>query len=359
MPRFSIQWFLAFIPITLLLEHAGAAAPLVFFSAAIAIVPIARLIVESTEQIATRTGDAIGGLVNATFGNAPELIICAVGLKAGLFDMVRASVAGAILANLLLGMGLAFFLGGLRKHDQEYNPGAARIYSSMMLIAVMSLAVPSAFARLLVGREGGMQETHLNVGLAVLLLGCYGLYLVFMLKTHPELFQASGGGTDGHHGPRWSVGRAAGSLVAASVLAAWMSEVLVGVAEPTGRALGMSDTFIGLVFLAIVGGVAESGSAIAMARKDKMDMTVGISLGSCIQIALFVAPALVLLSFAIAPSPLTLSFGRAEIGALLMAVLIGALVAGDGRSNWYKGVQLVTVYAIFAMLFYFMPEVAK
>jgi Ca2+:H+ antiporter len=351
-----MRWFLAFIPITLLLEHAGVPAPIVFFSAAASIVPIASLIVESTEQIATRTGDAIGGLLNATFGNAPELIIGAVALRAGLYDMVRASLAGAILANLLLGMGVAFFLGGLRKHDQEYNAGAARIYSSMMLIAVMSLGVPSAFARLLVGREAGL-ETHLNVGLAILLLACYGLYLVFMLGTHPELFQATGNApTAEHHETRWSTGRATATLVAASVLAAWMSEVLVGAAEPTGKALGMSDTFIGIVFLAIVGGVAESGSAIAMARKDRMDLTVGISLGSCIQIALFVAPALVLLSFAIAPAPLTLSFGRAEIGALLMAVLIGALVAGDGRSNWYKGVQLVTVYAIFAMLFYFMPE---
>jgi Ca2+:H+ antiporter len=335
----------------------------VFFSAAAAIVPIASLIVEATEQIALRTGDAVGGLLNATFGNAPELIIGAVALRAGLFDMVRASLAGAILANLLLGLGLAFFLGGLRKHDQEYNPGAARIYSSMMLIAVMSLGVPSAFARLLVNREEGMQEMHLNVGLAVLLLACYGLYLFFMLKTHPEKFQAGGDATAAAaaeaHGARWSVGRAAGTLVAASVLAAWMSEVLVGAAEPTGKALGMSDVFIGIVFLAIVGGVAESGSAIAMARKDRMDLSIGIALGSCIQIALFVAPALVLLSFAVAPAPMTLSFGRAEIGALLMAVLIGTVVAGDGRSNWYKGVQLITVYAIFAMLFYFMPEVAK
>ena len=359
MPKFSLQWFLAFIPITLFLEHAGVAPPIVFFSAAIAIVPIASLIVEATEQIATRTGDAIGGLLNATFGNAPELIIGAVALRAGLFDMVRASLAGAILANLLLGLGLAFFLGGLRKHDQEYNAGAARIYSSMMLIAVMSLAVPSAFARLLAGREGGLQETHLSVGLAILLLACYGLYLVFMLRTHPELFQALGkASTAESHGARWSVGRAAGTLVGASVLAAWMSEVLVGAAEPTGKAFGMTDTFIGIVFLAIVGGVAEIGSAIAMARKDRMDLSIGITLGSCIQIALFVAPALVLLSFAIAPAPLTLSFGRTEIGALLMAVLIGTVVAGDGRSNWYKGVQLVTVYALFAMLFYFMPEVA-
>jgi Ca2+:H+ antiporter len=357
MPKFSVQWLLAFIPITLLLEHGGAAAPTVFFSAAVAIVPIASLIVRSTEQIATRTGDAIGGLLNATFGNAPELIIGAVALRAGLFDMVRASLAGAILANLLLGMGVAFLLGGLLKHDQEYNPGAARIYSSMMLIAVMSLSVPSAFERLLVGREGGLQETHLNVGLALMLLACYGLYLVFMLRTHPELFQSLGRGEPAeHHGARWSVGRAVGTLVGASVLAAWMSEVLVGAAEPTGKALGMSDTFIGIVFLAIVGGAAESGSAIAMARKDRMDLTVGICLGSCIQIALFVAPAFVLLSLAIAPAPLTLSFGRTEIGALLMAVLIGTVVAGDGRSNWYKGVQLVTVYAIFAMLFYFMPE---
>jgi Ca2+:H+ antiporter len=272
--------------------------------------------------------------------------------------MVRASLIGAILANLLLALGVAFFLGGLRYHNQEYNPGATRVYSSMMLMAVISLVVPSAFSRFFSSEATMRQEHLLNVGMAFVLLIAYGLYLLFMLKTHPEFFAAAGGQEEHGEGGHWGMPRAVGSLVVASVLAAWMSEILVGAAEGTGKALGMSQTFIGIVFLAIVGGAAESGSAIAMARKNKMDLTVGIALGSSIQIALFVAPALVLLSYAVGPQPLELSFGRAEIGSLFLAVLIGAMVSGDGRANWYKGVQLITVYVIMAFLFYFMPEAA-
>ena len=356
----SINWLFIFMPIALALEHAAVPAPLVFFSAALAIVPIASLIVHATEQLATRTGDAIGGLLNATFGNAPELIIAFVALKAGLLDMVRASLIGAILANILLALGVAFFLGGLRYRDQDYNPAAARVYSSMMLIAVISLAVPSAFSRLFAPEEIVRQEMLLNVGLAVVLLIAYVLYLVFMLKTHPGAFAAEGGHGEEEEeaeGAHWSLPRAVGSLVGASVLAAWMSEILVGAAEGTGTALGMTQVFIGIVFVAIVGGAAESLSAIVMARKNRVDMTIGIALGSSIQIALFVAPVLVLASYFIAPQPLELSFGRAEIGALLMAVLIGTVVSGDGRSNWYKGVQLITVYLIIALMFYFLPDV--
>lgn len=354
----SIHWLFAFVPIALALDHGSVSPPLVFFSAALAIIPIAALIGQSTEQIASRTGDAVGGLLNATFGNLPELIIGTIALKSGLFDMVRASLVGAILANLLLALGLAFFLGGLRYHEQDYSSIATRLYSSMMLIAVVSLAVPSAFGRLLTSQDAALKETRLNLELAALLLLAYGLYLVFMLKTHPDLFKSSGGegAGEGEHGPQWSVGRAVGSLVVASGLAAFMSEVLVGAAEPTGKALGMTDTFIGIVFLAIVGGAAESGSAIMMARKNRMDLSVGIAMGSSVQIALFVAPVLVLASHLIAPGPFALAFGRAEIGCLFIAVLIGAFVAADGRSNWYKGIQLVTVYTIIAMLFYFMPE---
>jgi len=351
----SINWLLAFIPITLGLEHTGAPAPWIFFSAALSIVPIAALIVRSTEHLSTYTGDAIGGLLNATFGNAPELIIALVALKAGLLDMVRDSLAGAILANLLLALGVAFLLGGLRFRTQTYNAGAARLYSSMMLIAVISLVVPSAFNRFFATEETVRAEALLNIGLAVVLLAAYVLYLVFMLKTHPDEFAAEADGEEEHHGPRWSLARAIGGLVVASLLAAWMSEILVGAAEGTGTALGMSQVFIGIVFLAIVGGAAESTSAIAMARRNKMDLTVGIALGSCIQIALFVAPVLVLASYFVAPQPLNLSFSRAEIGSLFMAVLIGALVAGDGRSNWYKGVQLIAVYLIIALMLYFMP----
>jgi Ca2+:H+ antiporter len=357
----SLNWLFIFIPVAVALDRAGGVpAPFVFFCAALAIIPIASLIVASTEQIAVRTGDTIGGLLNATFGNAPELIIATVALKAGYLDMVRASIIGSILANLLLALGLAFLLGGLRQHEQRYSEGAARVYGSMMFIAVISLAVPSAFSRFFSPEGTVREEEILNVGMAVLLLAAYGLYLLFMMKTHPDTFASvEGGGGSHHEGPRWSVPRAAGSLVLASVLAAWMSEILVGAAEATGEALGMSPTFIGIVFLAIVGGAAESSSAIVMARKNKMDLSVGIALGSSMQIALFVAPILVLASYVVAPAPLTLSFSRAEIGSLFMGVMIGTLVSGDGRSNWYKGVQLVTVYAIIAMMFYFIPEVVR
>jgi Ca2+:H+ antiporter len=354
-----MNWLFAFIFITLALEHAGGVPdPLIFFSAALAIVPIAALIVHSTEQIAARTGDAVGGLLNATFGNAPELIITLAALKAGYLQMVRAALVGGILANLLLALGVSFLLGGFRYHTQRFNPAAARAYSTMMFLAAVSLAVPSAFSRYF-SPEGVMrQEQMLNLGIAGLLLLAYALYLVFSLKTHPGEFQSVGeAGDAGHEEAHWGVPRAIGTLLGASVLAAWMSEVLVGAAEGTGKALGMSQVFIGIVFLAVVGGAAESGSAIAMARKNKMDLSVSILLGSCIQIALFIAPLLVFASYFIAPQPLDLSFGRAEIGSLFIGVLIGALVCLDGQSNWYKGIQLVAVYTIFAFLFYFMPEV--
>jgi Ca2+:H+ antiporter len=355
----SVNWLFVFIPISVALKRFDQVpAPVLFFSAALAIIPIARLIVLSTEQLAVRTGDAIGGLLNATFGNAPELIIALVALKAGYYDMVRASIIGAILANLMLATGLAFFLGGLTHHTQEYNADAARLYSSMMLMSAISLGVPSAFNRFL-SPEGTIHgEKIVNLGTAFVLLAVYGLYLVFLLKTHPDFFKSTAGQeehADHEGGHQWSLARAIGSLLGASLLAAWMSEILVGAAENTGKALGMSEVFIGIVFLAIVGGAAESGSAIAMARKNKVDLTVGIAMGSSIQIALFVAPVLVLASGFIGPQPLELAFSRAEIGTLFLAVLIGAIVAGDGRSNWYKGVQLVMVYSVIALLFYFLP----
>jgi Ca2+:H+ antiporter len=353
-----MYWLLVFIPVSVALEYAHVPPPVLFFSAALSILPIARLIVLATEQVATRTGDAIGGLLNATFGNAPELIIALVALRAGLFDMVRASLIGAILANLMLATGIAFFLGGLRYHTQEYNARAARLYSSMMLISAISLGVPSAFNRFFSPQGTLREEKLVNLGTALVLLATYALYLVFLLKTHPDEFQ-SATVTEvehGHHGPQWSVGRAVGTLVGASVLAAWMSEILVGAAEGTGKSLGMSDVFIGIVFLAVIGGAAESGSAMAMARRNKPDLTIGVTMGSSIQIALFVAPVLVLLSGVIAPHPLELSFSRAEIGTLFLGVLISAIVSGDGRANWYKGVQLTLVYVMVAILFYFLPQ---
>jgi Ca2+:H+ antiporter len=358
--RKPMNWLLLFIPVTVGLEHlAHVRAPILFFMAALAIIPIAAQIVQATEQIATRTGDAVGGLLNATFGNAPELIIALVALKAGYLEMVRASLVGAILANLLLALGVAFLTGGLRFHDQKFNPTAARAYSTMMFLAAVSLTVPSAFSRVFAPTGVIRAEAQLNLGIAILLLLAYGLYILYSLRTHSTAFASSeSAGESDHHEEHWSVARAVITLLTASVFAAWMSEILVGAAEETGKALGMSQVFIGIVFVAIVGGAAESGSAIAMARKNKMDLSVGIALGSCIQIALFVAPLLVLASYFIAPQPLELAFGRAEIGSLLMAVLIGALVCGDGQANWFKGVQLITVYAIVALMFYLIPTVA-
>jgi len=349
-----MNWLLAFVPVAVALDRMGASPPLVFFAAALAIVPIASWIVRSTEQLATYTGDAVGGLLNSTFGNAPEVIIGVVALRAGLFDMVLASLVGAILANLLLALGLAFFLGGLRYRDQSFRPEATRAYVSMMLLAVTSMAVPSAM-HALSGGGAPAAERHLNLAVALVLLATYGLYVLFMLKTHKHLFAAEGGHeVHGDEGPRWSVARALVTLAAASVLAAWMSELLVGAAEGTGQALGMSKAFIGLVFLAIVGGAAESGSAIAMGRANRMDLAVGIAVGSCIQIALFVAPLLVLLSYAVAPQPLLLLFPRALVATTFIAVLVAAVVIGDGRSNWFKGVQLVVVYGLIALLAFFV-----
>jgi Ca2+:H+ antiporter len=353
----KLNWLLFLVPIVVVLDGAGSVtAPVLFFIAGVAIIPIAALIVRSTEQLATHTGDAIGGLLNATFGNAPELIICIVALKAGYVEMVRGALIGGILANLLLALGAAFFLGGLRHHDQKFNPAASRAYSTMMFLAAVSMAVPSTFSQFFTAGETVREEQLLGLGIAGLLLLAYGLYLLYSLKTHSKAFESVEGGDGGHHhGPQWGLPRSIVSLLVASVLAAWMSEILVGAAEETGKALGMSEMFIGIVFLAVIGGAAESGSAIAMARKNKVDLTVSIALGSSTQIALFIAPVLVFASYFVAPAPLELAFTRPEVGAMFIAVFIGAMVCGDGQSNWFKGVQLMAVYAIIALMFYFMP----
>lgn len=358
-------WLLLFAPLALILEHAGAPAPAIFFCAAIAIVPIAALIVQATESISVVTGPAIGGLLNATFGNLPELIIAIVALRAGMVEMVRASIVGALLANLLLGLGMSFLLGGARFHVQDYNPLAARTYASMMFLAVISMAIPSAFRRFFGAESGFLHFEVLDTSVAVVLLMTYGLYLWYQLRTHKESFAEDKGdsgaahGGNGGHGPHWSPARAGATLLGASAGAAWLSEILVGAAEATGHSLGMSPTFIGLILLASVGGAAEIGSAIAMGRRNKMDLSIGIALGSCIQIALFVAPVLVFLSRVIGPQPFTLSFTRGEMGFLFISVLLGALVASDGRSNWFKGVQLLAVYVMLAAVCYLVPVMAQ
>ncbi len=352
--KVGINALLIFIPVAFLLERSASDRPaLVFLAAALGIIPLAGLLVQATEQIALRTGDTVGGLLNATFGNAPELIIGYVSLKSGYSDMVRAALIGAILANLLLGLGLSYFLGGLRHHTQEFNLGAARVQASMMLMAVISLMVPGGYHTLLTP-ENLLYERYLNTGIALVLLASYALSLVFMLRTHPEVFAAKEHREEMGQ-VRWAFPSAVGVLVAASVVAAVMSEILVGSVEGASTSLGMSKAFVGLMVLAIIGGAAELGAVVAMGLKNRMDLAMGIAFGSSIQIALFVAPALVLISYFTAPVPFTLVFGRGEITLLFMTVLIGTVVAGDGRSNWYKGVQLLTIYLIFAILFFMLP----
>jgi Ca2+:H+ antiporter len=353
MGKIGLNILLVFIPAALALERLAPDRPaLVFLAAAMGIVPLAALLVQATEQIAPRTGDTIGGLLNATFGNAPELIIAFVALRSGYVDVVRASLIGAILANLLLGLGLAYLLGGMRHHVQEFNADAARMQTGMLFMAVISLMVPGGYHTLMTP-ENLHYERYLNSGVAVVLMGSYGLSLLFMLRTHPEVF--AGKGEHPHEVAHWSISKAAAVLVGASVGAAIMSEILVGAVEGASRNMGMSKAFIGLVVLAVVGGAAELSSAVTMGRKNRMDLAMGIAVGSSIQIVLFVAPVLVLLSPFIAPVPFNLVFSRAEITMVFMSILIGAIVAGDGRSNWYKGVQLLTIYLIFAILFFMIP----
>lgn len=350
------NWLFAFIPVTVWLEHAEASAPLVFFTAALAIIPIAQLIVDSTEKVAVHTGDAVGGLLNATFGNAPELIISFVALKAGLYDLVLGSLAGAVLGNALFATGMAFLMGGLRTKVQTFNPYTARLLVTMMLVSTISLMVPSAFYRTFEGKVDGSVFAELNVILAIMLLIGYALYLVFTLHTHKDLFQADGGGEE-HHGPKPPLPKALILLVVASVLAAFVSEILVGAAEGTGEVLGLSQAFIGMIVLALVGGAAESFSAIAVARKDRLDMSLGITMGSSVQIVLFVTPVLVLSSLLLDGPPLLIKFGTGTVFVVLLTVLMTSAVTADGKSQWFKGVQLLLVYLIIALMLYFVPEI--
>ena len=352
-----MRWLFILVPVSFILgEIPGLSPALIFFVSALAIVPIAHLIAESTEQIAKRTGEAIGGLLNATFGNFPELVISLAALHAGKNDLVSASIIGAILANLLLAQGVSFFHPPQKYHDQEYNPNSIRLYSSMMLVAVASLAIPSAFAHGGSGADRLAAGVSLNISISVLLLIMYILYLVFTLITHPQ--PAADKATDqqdGHKREQWSTKRSVFSLVGASVVAALLSEILVGSAEGAGNQLGMSEAFIGLICVAVVGGAAESLSAITMASRDRMELSIGISLGSSIQIALFIAPLLVILSYFIAPQPFLLVFNSQLITFLFISVLLGALVAGDGRSNWYKGLQLILLYLMLGVTLYLVP----
>jgi Ca2+:H+ antiporter len=351
-----MKFLLFFVPLTIVFQQIdGMPAALTFSAAAAAIVSLAKLLVDSTEQLSFRMGETKGALLNATFGNAPELIISLMALNAGLLDVVKASLIGVVLGNLLFVLGLAFFLGGLKYSVQTYNRYGARVQRSELMVAAIGIVIPSVFHDI---APPGISdsESGLNSSLAIVLLTIYFLSLFFSLKTHPYYF-SNNHSSDEHEGTApWSLVAALAVLAASSVLLAWMSHILVGSIEETAVDLSMPRTFIGVIIIALIGGVPESVAAVTMARKDKLDLAMGIAIGSTIQIALFVAPILILSSHYIAPRPLDLVVGNAGIMIVLFPVLLISLVISDGRSHWFKGAQLLSVYILIALFCWFLPD---
>ena len=354
----SLDWLLVFVPGAILLDLlAPGRATLVFLASALAVVPLAGWLGKATEHLSEHTGEGVGGLMNATFGNAAELILALMALQKGLHDVVKASLTGSIIGNILLVLGAAFLAGGVKHKRQVFNAVGARSQASMLTLAAIALIVPAAY-HFLGGREALLHETGLSLEIALVLLVTYGLSLLFSLKTHRHLFtgsSAEAGRLQDGRGAHWSVGGSLVVLALATVLVGWMSEILVGSVEQAAHSLGMSGVFVGIVVVAVIGNAAEHSTAVLAARKDRMDLAIGIAVGSSIQIALFVAPVLVLASFLIGPSPMDLVFTLPEVLAVVLAAAIGAQVTGDGESNWLEGVQLLSVYVILSIVFYFLP----
>jgi Ca2+:H+ antiporter len=354
----SLSWFLVFIPISLYMEHFHSQAHLwIFFSSCVAIIPLAGLLGEATEHIAERVGEGIGGLLNATFGNAAELIIAIVALRAGYTDVVKASLTGSIIGNILLVLGGAFLAGGVYHKIQQFNSMAAATQSAMLILASIALIIPAVF-HYLRPPHIIINESALSLAIAVLLIVVYALSLVFSLHTHKELFRGSVGEPSGEEAPPsqpWNERVALLVLGVSTFFIAWMSEILVGSVEQAAEAVGMSSLFVGIIVVAIVGNAAEHSTAVLVAIKNRMDLSFGIAIGSSTQIALFVAPLLVFLSHMMAPQPMDLVFTRGEVLAIILSTFMVAFAAGDGRSSWFMGAQLLAVYLILAVAFYFTP----
>jgi len=322
----------------------------IFAASAVAILPLAGYIGRATETLAARLGSGLGGLLNATFGNAAELIIGALALRHGLTDLVKASLTGSIIGNVLLVFGLCALVGGIKHRPvQRFNRTAAGLGTTMLLLSAIGLTVPAVF-HFLAKASGSEVDLTLDTEIAVVLLLTYIASLVFTLKTHRSLYASD---QNGH--VTGSVWPAVGMLCGATIGVAWMSELLVGSVSEAARALGMSELFIGVVIVAIAGNAAEHYSAVQMAARNQMDVAIGIAIGSSTQIALFVAPTLVFLSYAISPAPMDLLFTVFELVAVGIAVLTITLIAHDGETHWMEGVQLLAVYMILALGFYFLP----
>ena len=352
-----------FIPIAIALELAHVDNPvLIFGAAALAVIPCAAVMGEATEAIAAKTGPGIGGLMNVTFGNAPELIIAFFALLEGLQEVVKASIVGSIIGNVLLVMGAAFLVGGLPRDKQTFSQTAAHAQSAMLTLALAALIFPAIFQLIHGGGLPGVGEDRVNFGseleqlsfgVAIVLLVTYVAGLVFSLKTHRAVFNPFEEEAEDEESHHWSIKKAGVFLALSALAVGVMSEILVGSISEAADEIGLSQFFVGVFVVAIVGNAAEHWVAVLVAAKDKMDLAVNIAIGSSAQIALFVAPILVLASFVVGPNPMALVFNGYELGGLLFAVLIANLVTQDGESNWFEGVQLLALYAVLGLVFYF------
>lgn len=343
---------LAAAPISWLLYRTAPDSPWVFVATAISLIPLAGIIGLGTEELACRSGPAVGGFLNATFGNAAELIIAIVALRDGHVELVKASITGSIVGNLLLVLGLSFFVGGLGRRSQTFNRTAATNAASMLFLAVVALVMPAVFDLSLFGTLGVQTRAidRLSIGSAIVLIVAYAGSLVYAFSSHRDLFRS----TDSHNKASLTVGQAVTALAAGTVLTTVQAELLVGALKPALGQLGLTELFVGVVLIAIIGNAAEHYSAVLAARRDRMTLAVEIAVGSSAQIALLVAPAIVLYSFAIG-RPMSLLFNAFEISAIALSVVATCLVVVDGESNWVEGLQLMSVYLILALAFYFVP----
>ena len=350
----SLNLLLVFIPVALGLDWYGASPIAIFCASALAIVPLAGLMGEATEQLSTYVGATIGGLMSASLGNAPELIISSFALKEGLSDIVKASITGSILGNLLFSLGLAMIVGGWGRVRQKFNQTVAGVNGGLLLVAAIGLLIPALF------HFATGKEREVSTEIAVVLFLAYILSLVFTLKTHRQLIETKPGAfgpgkkqvveEEGH----WSKGKAITVLAGVTVFIAIMSEMLVGAIEPASAAMGFTPIFAGVIFLALVGNAAEAMNSVRFARNDQMDLSFGIAVGASTQVALFVAPALVFLGYVVG-QPMNLHFTYFEIAAIVLAVIIVSRLTADGECHWMEGVMLVAVYLMFAIGFFFLP----
>ncbi len=341
---------LVFTPAALVAAALYAPPLAVFIVSAIALVPLAKFIGDATEDLAEHTGPAVGGLLNATFGNATELLVSFFALQAGLVEVVKASITGSIIGNLLLVLGTAMLAGGARRERQRFNATAAKAQGSMLLLATIALIIPAIFLATTSGARAAQAVEHLSVLVAAFMIAAYAASLFFSLHTHKHLYQEEGRVV----APRWSVHKSVIVLIASTIATAFVSQTLVGAIEPLIAAFGWTELFIGVIVIAIVGNAAEHLSAIQAAIKDRMDLALQISIGSASQIVMFVAPLLVLLSLLL-PTPMTLVFNLFELAAIIFSVFVTNAVVEDGESTWLEGFQLLAAYVIMAVAFFFHP----